>query len=306
MRPGWTTAPERGTAGMLRLMTWLSLRLGRATTRLIVRGIAAYFLLTAPAARRASRLYLRRALGREPRMGDLYHHLLAFASTIHDRLYLLNDRFDLFEVTVHGQQLLIDAADSGQGAFLMGAHMGSFEVLRALARRQPGVEVAMVMYEDNARRINGLMAAINPKAQHEIIPLGHVDSMLEVRRRLDGGAFVGMLGDRTFGHDATRDVPFLGVPAPLPLGALRMAAVLRRPVLFILGLFMDGNRYAIHVERLADFSRVTRADRKTAIDAALERYAQLLERHCRAAPYNWFNFYDFWAPRGEDGAQRDA
>jgi predicted LPLAT superfamily acyltransferase len=26
----------------------------------------------------------------------------------------------------------------------------------------------------------------------------------------------------------------------------------------------------------------------------LTRYVQALERHCRAAPYNWFNFFDFW------------
>jgi len=27
----------------------------------------------------------------------------------------------------------------------------------------------------------------------------------------------------------------------------------------------------------------------------LQRYVALLESMCRDAPYNWFNFYDFWA-----------
>ena len=40
---------------MLRLMTWLSLNLGRTLTRPIVYGISLYFLAFAPAARRASR-----------------------------------------------------------------------------------------------------------------------------------------------------------------------------------------------------------------------------------------------------------
>jgi predicted LPLAT superfamily acyltransferase len=26
----------------------------------------------------------------------------------------------------------------------------------------------------------------------------------------------------------------------------------------------------------------------------VERYAARVEHHCRTAPYNWFNFYDFW------------
>jgi predicted LPLAT superfamily acyltransferase len=27
----------------------------------------------------------------------------------------------------------------------------------------------------------------------------------------------------------------------------------------------------------------------------MQRYVTRLEFHCRRAPYNWFNFYDFWA-----------
>jgi predicted LPLAT superfamily acyltransferase len=34
------------------------------------------------------------------------------------------------------------------------------------------------------------------------------------------------------------------------------------------------------------------------------RYAELLEKHCRHAPYNWFNFFDFWRP--SNAAQRSA
>jgi predicted LPLAT superfamily acyltransferase len=49
---------------MLRVMTWISLRLGRAPARFVLAGISLYFLLFAPAAKAASRAYLRRALGR--------------------------------------------------------------------------------------------------------------------------------------------------------------------------------------------------------------------------------------------------
>ncbi len=27
----------------------------------------------------------------------------------------------------------------------------------------------------------------------------------------------------------------------------------------------------------------------------MQRYVAILESLCREAPYNWFNFYDFWA-----------
>ena len=127
-------AEERGSASMLRLMTWISLRLGRRAGRCVLPFIVAYFLLFAAPARRASRIYLRRALGREPGWRDLYRHVHSFASTIHDRIYLVNDRFDLFDIEVHGSELITGLVGDGRGAFLMGAHLGSFEVLRALAR----------------------------------------------------------------------------------------------------------------------------------------------------------------------------
>lgn len=295
----WAVRPERSNQAMLRLMTWISLRLGRAPARVVLAGISLYFLLFAPAARAASRAYLRRALEREPTFADQYRHFHSFASTIHDRVFMLNARFDLLRVEVHGEDVIQEVLAPGRGAILMGAHMGSFEAVRALGRRQPGLRVAMVMYEENARKLNAALAAINPAAVQDIIPLGQLDSMLRVQACLDEGLVLGVLGDRTLGSDPTLRVPFLGADAEFPLGPMRLAAMLKRPVLFMSGLYLGGNRYAIHFERLADFSTVERPERNAAIETAVRAYAASLARHCRAAPYNWFNFFDFWRAKGD-------
>jgi predicted LPLAT superfamily acyltransferase len=292
--PEWTTRSERGSATMLRLMTWISLRLGRRAGRCVLPFIVAYFLLFAASARRASRIYLRRALGRRPGLRDHYRHVHAFASTIHDRIYLVNDQFGLFDIDVHGGELITGLVGCGRGAFLMGAHFGSFEILRALARDRLGLEVAMVMYEENARKVNAALAAVNPAARLEIIPLGRADSMLRVRQRLAEGAIVGMLADRTLDADATVPESFLGEPAAFPAGPFRIAAMLRQPVIFMTGMFLGGNRYRIHFESLADFSTVPSLEREIAIRRAVEKFAAVLEGHCREEPYNWFNFHDIW------------
>jgi len=281
---------------MLRVMTWISLRLGRRAARGVLHLIAAYFLLFAPASRRASSDYLGRALGRPARWRDLYRHFFTFAATIHDRVYLVNRRFDLFDFEVHGEDTLHRLLAGGKGLFLMGAHLGSFEVIRAIGRKHQDLRVAMLMHEDNAQKINAMLAAINPEAVQDIIGLGHIDSMLRVRERLDAGGIVGMLADRTPGNDTLYPVQILGADANLPIGPFRMAALLRRPVVFMTGLYLGGNRYAIHFEPLADFSAVARGQRDAALQAAITRYATLLDQYCRKAPYNWFNFFDFWQP----------
>ena len=269
---------------MLRVMTWISLRLGRRAGRVVLHPIAAYFLLFAPAGRRASRNYLRRALGRAPRWRDLYRHFFAFAATIHDRVYLVNRRFELFDFEVHGEDMLRRLLAGGKGLFLMGAHLGSFEVIRALGRKDTDIRVAMAMHRDNAQKINAMLSAINPEAVQDIIGLGQIDSMLKLRQRLDEGGAVGMLADRTLSNDTLYPVQILGANANLPSGPLRIAALLRRPVVFMTGLYLGGNRYAIHFDPLADFSAVARGGRDAAVATAITRYAALLDHYCRKAP----------------------
>ena len=290
----WKQRPERGNMAMLRLMTWISLRIGRAPARIILVGISIFYVLFAPLARHASLIYLRQALGRKPRLADLYRHFHSFAATIHDRVFLLNGRFDLFRIDTRGAQACEDVLDAGHGVFLMGAHLGSFEVVRALGRHKLGNRIAMVMYQDNALKINAALAAINPDAVQDIIALGRVDSMLRVQTGLDAGMLLGMLADRNLGNDRTLSVPFLGENAEFPLGPMRLAALLKRPVLLMAGIYLGGNHYQIRFEKLADFTAVTPASKNAAIEAAVTAYATCLENLCREAPYNWFNFYDFW------------
>ena len=47
----WRDYRERGSVRLLRLMAFLSLRLGRSLSRGVLYGIAAYFFLFSPAAR---------------------------------------------------------------------------------------------------------------------------------------------------------------------------------------------------------------------------------------------------------------
>ncbi len=298
----WARHRERGSIALLRFMAFVSLRLGRTLSRIPLYGIAIYFFLFAPGARRHSRRFLRLALGHRPRARDRFRQILSFASTIHDRVYLINEQFELFNISLEGEELVRAQSESGRGALLMGAHMGSFEVIHSLGRRRRGLKVAMAMYEENARKINATLAAINPRMVSDIVPLGRLDAMLNIANRLDQGAFVGVLGDRTLGTEPVQPVTLLGERAYLPTGPMRAAAILRCPVFFMAGLYRGKNNYHVVFERVADFSSTPAGVRNVAVRSAIERYADVLDRYCRSDPYNWFNFYDFW--RGPDGISR--
>jgi predicted LPLAT superfamily acyltransferase len=300
-RAEWVTRPERGSLLLLRAMAVASRLFGRTLSRGILYLIAAYFVFFAPTAGRRARNYLRRALGRKPRFTDRFRQVLYFATSIHDRIFLLTGRFDKFEITVEGEPAMQDVLAQGRGAFLLGAHMGSFEVSRAIGINQPGLRVVMAMYPDNASKVNAMLASLPTAVKPEIIYLGQIQAMLDIQQRLDDGAFVGLLADRTLGDEPVKQVTFLGSPARFPIGLMRAAALLRRPTILMLGLYRGGNRYHLLFEPLVDFSNVSREQRERVVGDAIDRYVSVLEKYCRSDPYNWSNWFDFW---GDDPPHR--
>ena len=280
-------------------MRWIALAAGRRISRAVLYVAVFYFVVAGGELFRHSRSYLDRALGRPATWRDVHRHLFAFTATVLDRVYLLRERFEMFEVEATGIETILGPVGRGEGVLACGAHLGSFEALRMIGHDK-GLRVAMIMYEDNARLINATLAAIAPDAELHTIALGRVDAMLALRRWLEEGGVAGMLADRTLPGHAQRAktvaLPFLGAPARFADGPFRLAAMLRKKLVFMAGVYRGGNRYELHFSELADFSTAGAAtDRDAAIRAALERYVATLESLCRSAPYNWFNFYDFWA-----------
>lgn len=308
-RAAWTQHSERGNRFVLRLMAWIAVACGRRVARLVLHPIAAYYVAFAPAARRHSPRYLARALGRPPTLADRYRHVHTFASTVLDRVYLARGRLQDFDLQLEGAPLMDDLVAQGRGALLIGAHLGSFEALHAVGASRPGLRVAMAMYPDNARMIHQTLQAIAPDFHLDVIAIGRASSTLAVRDWLDAGGLVGMLGDRVLGADRPRsgrtddqargslvELPFLGRSAFFSDGPFRLALLLKRRLVFMVGLYRGGRRYEVRFEPLADFSTPPAGAqaRDNLLRDAMQAYVQRLETLCRAAPYNWFNFYDFW------------
>jgi predicted LPLAT superfamily acyltransferase len=296
----WARAGERGNRFVLRLMAFIAVAFGRRIARLVLHPITLYFALFGHDSGRHSARYLARALGRRAGWTDRYRHVFSFASTVLDRVYLARGRLDAFDLHLEGGALMDDLVAQGRGALLLGAHLGSFEALHAVGASRPGLRVAMAMYPDNARMIHQTLQAIAPDFHLDIIAIGRSSSTLAMRDWLDAGGLVGLLGDRVLAGDGPRsnliELPFLGRPARFSDGPFRLAMLLRRRLVFMVGLYRGGNRYDVRFEPLADFTEPPSdaATRDNLLRAAMLAYVQRLEALCHEAPYNWFNFFDFW------------
>jgi predicted LPLAT superfamily acyltransferase len=304
MQPTWLRYRERGSVFAYKFIAQVALTLGRPVARLLLYPICVYYLAFSRTTPRASRKYLAHVLGRPPTLREVFEHHRVFAAALLDRAFLNAGRYDQFDVTCSDPALLQEILHGRKGWLMLGAHIGSFELTRAFAHKH-GFIVNMLMYEVNAQKVASVMEALDKGQARRIIPIGRLDAMLRAKECLDRGEMIGMLGDRAVGTERVVRVPFFGENAEFPCGPFLAAAALRVPVIFFVALYRGGNRYEVHFERFAEGGKINRRD-PAQLETWVRRYAERLEHYCRVSPYNWFNFFDFWAhhePPASDGDQ---
>ena len=272
----------------------MALHLGRPVARALLLPISAYFTATSRKAGSSSRRFLEFALGRSITVRDLFRHYHCFASTLLDRIYFLAGQYQRFHITTHGVEEVLARVRQGQGCMLFGSHLGSFEVARILGLAHHEVDIKVLMYEENAPMMTEVLSELNPHLGDTVIQTGSPLAMLRVKESLDAGELVAILCDRVVQKDKVVSCGFFGRDTTFPAGPVVLASIVKVPVFLFFGLYRGGNRYEIHFEHFSDRIILDRDNRTAGIHSWTQRYADRLEHYCRAAPYNWFNFYEFW------------
>ena len=299
----WKDRPEGGGWFAIWLIRSIGRYGGRTVARALLYPITLYFLVRRGPERRASRAWLSAALGRRASLLDVARHIHCFASTILDRVFLLSGELRRFSMRVIGVERLHEYLDAKRGVLLFGSHLGSFEVLRVLARERPQARLRVVLDQAHNPAMTQLLDALNPEIAGNVIDAGQDGPalMLQIHEAIAAGDMVALLVDRAQPGEPALQVPFFGRAAPLPLAPWQLAAVLGAPVMLAFGLYRGGNRYDLVFEPFSDGEAVPRAARRARIATLIAGYASRLEHHARSAPYNWFNFYDYWSDNPADG-----
>jgi predicted LPLAT superfamily acyltransferase len=302
--PWWRMA-ERGSRLGMRLLALGCKTIGPRLTAWWLHPIVAYFLLTGRPARDASRRYFEQ-LGQTsaqqdtPRPGWLsaYRHMLAFAQSGFDKLTAWSGHVEPAEVCFHDTGALDALLASGQGALVIGSHLGNLEMARALATRGAKTKVTAIVYTEHARRFNSVLASANRDfSQHllEVNDFGPETAMM-MQERVARGELLVIVGDRTPAHESgrTTSAQFLGAQAPFAQGPYVLAHALACPV-YLFFCLKEGSSYRLYFEPFAERIELPRRERERHISTWAQQYATRLEHYCRKAPYQWFNFFDFWA-----------
>ncbi len=212
---------------------------------------------------------------------------------------------------------LISQLNEKRGAFVFISHFGNFEVLRSLASaHKMGVqrEVPFTVISDNdvSSEFSKVLQKIAPNFFENTVTINEI-TPATIERFMDTisrGGLVVCAGDRLSKNASGRIVAqdFLGKPAPFSYGAFLLAVLLDAPIYFIFG-FKKSNlffsrKFEMYVRKARTQVSSSRKKRDECIKGLCSEYARTLEEFCGIYPYQWYNFFDFWAFPSENSERK--
>ncbi len=304
----WSEAKEKGSSLGLSIMVGVYRILGRLGFAVFLVPVIAWYFAVGAKARAASRAFHekvyavpegRDALGRPPGFKASFLHFMNFGSAILDKVGAWMSDIPLSRLDYDNRELFSSTLAAGKGGVLLASHLGNIEVCRALGSMHRGLKLNVIVHTKHADAFNRLLAKKNAQSTVALIEATEIgmETAMLLRDRVEQGELVIIVGDRTPVGDARRTIgaSFFGREAQFPEGPFILASLMDAPVLLLFCL-KRGERFRIVFEPFADRLKFPRKDRREELARVISRYAARLEHHATRNPYQWFNFFDFWAP----------
>ena len=252
-----------------------------------------WYMLVRPAAVKASYRYHRlRGRGRFKAAADVYRSFYHFGKAIIDRFAVYAGV--RFEVNVENSELYYGKMRQKQGLVLLFSHLGNSE-MAAYACSTPDKRMNIIAFGGESQVVmtqREKVLAANNIGLIRVVPdeLGHI---YEISKAVSQGEVITMAGDRNMGGKSII-CNLLGKPAQLPLGPFQLCSALKCPVLLTFVVKTAYRSYTVYTEQLDNDASLPR---EKAVQNLANQYVQHIQQMIRKHPYQWFNFYDFWADK---------
>ncbi|MCK9171068.1 MAG: hypothetical protein M0P01_11705 [Treponema sp.] len=301
--------------GPVKLLISLVAHLPLPVVNMLVYPAGFFYLIFSSRARTECTLYQKQFMlyteNKKIKRPDPLRQIISFSLCVLEKIEgwsrkmsLDNINFQNDDAAVLKQQLM-----QGKGALLIGSHLGNIEMLRSLAvYNETGVgksvPVTIIMELNSTAVFNRAMKEINPMVSLNLINSAEIgpDTICLLSDRLAAGGMVVITGDRTSAKARNRVIinKFLGKDAEFPYGTFVLACLLNVPVYFFFALrekdFMLKPKYNMYVKKSSvTFEGCSRSEKESRIKELCRQYVFELQKHCIEYPFQWYNFYNFWA-----------
>lgn len=301
----WSSFKERGSTFGIEFLVFIYRLFGRHVFKIFLIPVMFYFYLTGKEARLSSWEYLDNLnsdAGNEKQTGwakfkNGFKLYFTFGMAILDKFDAWLGKVKLENINIAtplAHQELLDA----KGSVILSSHLGNMEVCRAIfSSGENKKPLNVITYNKHTPSFNNFLQKVNAEAAVNFIHIGDFgpDDTIKLKQKIEDGESVVIFADRTSVNNpnSVHQVDFLGKKAPFALGPFALASIMDCQV-FLMFCIKENGRYNAHIEKFNDPVKVKRKERAAHYQNMIERFAQRLGYYCHKAPYQWFNFFDFW------------
>ncbi len=309
----WSSIREAGTLFGLQFLSFIHRVFGRRAVSVLLLPTVAYFLLFRPASRRSSLEYLNRHFEtfpsqwkKPPNLLNAARHFSEFAESVVDKLLSWCVEIDADKFVLADTDQVENLLQDKRGSLIIGSHFGNLEYCRGFMHRYKDKVINILVHDKHSANYNTIMQQLNSESRLNVFQVSDFDiqTMLQIKQKIDAGEWIFIAGDRTplTGQQRTVPVKFLGATAYFPIGPYLLAQGLACPVRLMFShrnYHGDDERVFFEVVDFAERVKLDRKQRTEQLQDYAQEFADQLAKQCERSPYQWFNFYPFWAPQSE-------
>ena len=223
----------------------------------------------------------RRRRNRIQAAADVYRSFYHFGKAIIDRFAVYAG--EQFDVQVENRELYYDRVQDKEGFIMLFSHVGNTE-MAGYFLSTPDKRLHILAYGGESPVVMANRAKVLARNNIGMITVqpDDMNHIYRINEVLQAGDILALAADRRMG-DNTEICTFMGSEAAFPAGAFRICKAMKKPVLLVFVVKEQAKTYRVYCEQI-------QADKDIA-----QHYAERVERMVEQYPYEWFNFYDFWA-----------
>lgn len=178
------------------------------------------------------------------------------------------------------------------GMIIISSHIGNYEI-GGYHISSPDKPVNILAYYGESETVMKNRKRIFAANNMRMIPVdGSMDHVFRVHKALDNGEIISMHGDRRLGSNKSIICNCFGRPALFPSGPFQLAAVYKKPLLFMFVMKENWNTYKVYGKIIQYAPNV---NRETQAEYLAKQFSAEMEQMTKKYPCQWFHFYNFWS-----------
>ncbi|RZJ35251.1 MAG: lipid A biosynthesis acyltransferase [Flavobacterium sp.] len=281
---------SKGTVLGYRIFVFFIRNIGIRSAYFILYFVAAYYFLFLKKSNRAIYAYFRHRHGYSDWRArvNVYKSYYCFGQTLIDKVSIAAGMRNKFTYEFDGVEILLRLLEQKQGAVLISAHVGNFEIAEFFfSELDLDFRINLVTTDLEHSAIKSYLESISKKSSIRFIIIkDDLSHIFEINGALTRNELVCFTGDRYFEGVKFLTHDFLGAEAAFPAGPFLIASRLKVPVVFVY-VMKERNQ---HYHLFAREAEVKHRDER----ALLKAYVNSVESIVRRYPLQWFNYFDFW------------